>query len=227
MKEQEKDKTLGTSETPNASEMPEASETLENLIKAIWRYEPRTDKETWEKQQILCFMEKNPDCLLRSNRIAHLTASAWVVNPARTKVIMAYHRIYDSWAWLGGHADGEADLLKVALKEAEEECGLAAQSLKPVSQEIFSLETLTVDGHVKRGSWVPSHLHLNLTYLIEADDTLPLHHKDDENTSVRWFGLDEALAASTEPWMVEHVYKKLVERTRRIQASSSSPSSAS
>lgn len=87
-------------------------------------YQPWTDKETWEKQQILDFMEKNPDCLLRGNRIAHMTASAWVVNRQRTKVLMAYHKIYDSWAWLGGHADGEADLLQVAMKEACEEAGL-------------------------------------------------------------------------------------------------------
>ena len=155
---------------------------LETLMDEIRLYQPWTEKETWEKQQILDFMEKNPDCLFRGNRIAHMTASAWVVNRQRTKVLMAYHKIYDSWAWLGGHADGEADLLQVAMKEACEEAGLrpaaaadqgpdaAAGSLRPVRKEIFSLETLTVDGHVKRGSWVPSHLHLNLTYLLEADE---------------------------------------------------------
>lgn len=216
---------------------------LETLMDEIRLYQPWTDKETWEKQQILDFMEKNPDCLLRGNRIAHMTASAWVVNRQRTKVLMAYHKIYDSWAWLGGHADGEADLLQVAMKEACEEAGLrpadpilmtaglrpaaaepegraaadresaaAAGSLRPVREEIFSLETLTVDSHVKHGSWVPSHLHLNLTYLLEADEAEPLRINAEENTGVRWFLFEKALAASKEPWFVEHIYPKLIRK---------------
>ena len=206
---------------------------LKTLMDEIRLYQPWTDKETWEKQQILDFMEKNPDCLFRGNRIAHMTASAWVVNRQRSKVLMAYHKIYDSWAWLGGHADGEADLLQVAMKEACEEAGLrpanpilmkaglrpadqgpeaAAGSLRPVREEIFSLETLTVDGHMKHGSWVPSHLHLNLTYLLEADEAEPLRINADENTGVRWFLFEEALAASKEPWFVEHIYSKLIRK---------------
>lgn len=193
---------------------------LKTLMDEIRLYQPWTEKETWEKQQILDFMEKNPDCLFRGNRIAHMTASAWVVNRQRSKVLMAYHKIYDSWAWLGGHADGEADLLQVAMKEACEEAGLrpanpilmAAGSLRPVREEIFSLETLTVDGHVKHGSWVPSHLHLNLTYLLEADEEEPLRINAEENTGVRWFAFEEALAASKEPWFVEHIYSKLIRK---------------
>ena len=205
---------------------------LKTLMDEIRLYQPWTEKETWEKQQILDFMEKNPDCLFRGNRIAHMTASAWVVNRQRSKVLMAYHKIYDSWAWLGGHADGEADLLQVAMKEACEEAGLrpanpilmkaglrpadpplmAAGSLRPVREEIFSLETLTVDGHMKHGSWVPSHLHLNLTYLLEADEEEPLRINAEENTGVRWFAFEEALAASKEPWFVEHIYSKLIRK---------------
>ena len=193
---------------------------LKTLMDEIRLYQPWTEKETWEKQQILDFMEKNPDCLFRGNRIAHMTASAWVVNRQRSKVLMAYHKIYDSWAWLGGHADGEADLLQVAMKEACEEAGLRpanpilmkAGSLRPVREEIFSLETLTVDGHMKHGSWVPSHLHLNLTYLLEADEAEPLRINAEENTGVRWFAFEEALAASKEPWFVEHIYSKLIRK---------------
>ena len=193
---------------------------LKTLMDEIRLYQPWTEKETWEKQQILDFMEKNPDCLFRGNRIAHMTASAWVVNRQRSKVLMAYHKIYDSWAWLGGHADGEADLLQVAMKEACEEAGLRpanpilmkAGSLRPVREEIFSLETLTVDGHMKHGSWVPSHLHLNLTYLLEADEEEPLRINAEENTGVRWFAFEEALAASKEPWFVEHIYSKLIRK---------------
>ena len=120
---------------------------------------------------------------------------------------MAYHNIYDSWAWLGGHADGEEDLLKVALREVREESGV--QNSRPVTDGIFSLEVLTVDGHVKKGAYVSSHLHLNVTYLIEADEHDPVFIKPDENSGVGWFALDEAVAASSEAWYREHIYTKL------------------
>ena len=62
---------------------------------------------------------------------------------------------------------GETDLLSVAIWEVKEEAGIS--NVRPVSEEIFSLESLTVDGHVKKGNYVSSHLHLNITYLLEAD----------------------------------------------------------
>ena len=76
-----------------------------------------------------------------------------------------------------------------------------------MSEEIYSLEVLTVDGHEKRGAYVPSHLHLNVTYLLEADDTDALTVCEAENSGVRWFSLEDALKASAEPWFVERIYK--------------------
>lgn len=81
-----------------------------------------------------------------------------------------------------------------------EESGL--QHVRLVSPALYSIESLTVDGHEKRGQYVSSHLHLNLTWLVEADDTEPLTVKPDENSAVAWFALDEALTKSTEPWFV-------------------------
>ena len=95
----------------------------------------------------------------------------------------------------------------MALREAREETGL--KKVQPVSGKICSLEVLTVDGHEKHGAYVPSHLHLNVTYLLEADESEELHVCEEENSGVRWFTLDAALAASTEPWFVERIYKKL------------------
>jgi 8-oxo-dGTP pyrophosphatase MutT (NUDIX family) len=136
-----------------------------------------------------------------------MTASAWVVNRNRTKVLMVYHKIYDSWSWTGGHADGETDLLSVALREVTEETGI--RHVRPVSDKIFSLEVLTVDGHEKRGRYVPSHLHMNVTYLLEADDSEPLTVCEEENKAVAWFSLEDALKASSEPWFVARIYQKL------------------
>lgn len=185
------------------------------LTEQIRSYQPMNEQEERDKELILHCLETEKDIFTRANRLAHMTASAWIVNPERTKVLMAYHNIYHSWSWLGGHADGETDLLKVALKEAREESGI--YHVKPVSEKIYSLEVLTVDGHVKRGEYVSSHLHLNVTYLLQAEETDVLHIKEDENSNVGWFSLEDAVAASTEPWFQEHIYRKLNEKLVNIK----------
>ena len=182
---------------------------------AIAAYSPFNEQEAADKELILDFLQKNPDAFYRTNRIAHMTASAWVVNPARDRVLMVYHNIYDSWSWTGGHADGEENLAAVALREVREETGV--RSARLLSEGIFSLESLTVDGHEKHGNYVPSHLHLNVTYLLEADDSDPLTVCEEENSGVRWFTLDGALEASTEPWFVQRIYGKLNEKLRKAQ----------
>ena len=184
------------------------------LTEAIRAFRPENEQEEADKKGILAFLAANENAFTRDNIIAHMTASAWVVNHDRTKVLMVYHRIYDSWSWTGGHADGEENLLAVALREVTEETGVS--SVTPVSDDIFSLEILTVDGHEKHGSYVPSHLHMNVTYLLEADEEEPLTVCEDENKGVAWFGLDEALSASSEPWFVQRIYRKLNEKLRKL-----------
>lgn len=184
------------------------------LKKQLMEYRPFNEQEERDRSLILHCLDTQPDLYTRENRVAHLTASAWIVNHDRTKVLMAYHNIYQSWSWLGGHADGEQDLLSVALREAREESGV--QHIQPVTDDIYSIEILTVDGHVKRGEYVSSHLHLNITYLLEADETDPLFVKADENSGVRWFALDDAIAACTEPWMQKHIYTKLNKKLRTL-----------
>ena len=182
----------------------------EKLLEKIRDYVPVNEQEMRDRQLICDWIMAHEDAFLRGNPVAHMTASAWVVSPDRQQVLMVYHNIYDSWSWLGGHADGETDLLAVAMREVCEESGL--NKVTPVSEEIFSLEILTVDGHVKKGVYVPSHLHLNITYLLEADPSGALSVKPDENSGVCWFTPEDALKMSTEPWFVEHVYKKLIRK---------------
>ena len=115
---------------------------------------------------------------------------------------------------MGGHADGERDLMQVALRETREESGL--ENLRLGDPHIFSLETLTVDGHVKRGVYVSSHLHLNVTYLLEADPRDPIRVKPDENSAVAWFPVTEVASRVSEPWMQERIYNKLMEKVRKL-----------
>lgn len=182
------------------------------LYELIKNYDPANTQEECDKKQMLQFMEQNLNYLVRENQIAHFTASIWTVNKERTKTLMVYHNIYDSWSWIGGHADGEEDLCAVAMRELQEETGV--KHAKLVSDEILSLETLTVDGHVKRGKYVPSHLHFNVTFLAEADEEEELVVNVDENQAVKWWTFEEALQVSNEPWMIERVYKKLIEKSK-------------
>ena len=180
------------------------------LLEELEQYRPWNEQEERDRTELLRRLRSGEDLYTRDNSAGHLTASAWVVSPDRRRVLMAYHNIYDSWSWLGGHADGDRDLLAVAAREVREESGLTA--VRPVSRSIYSVEILTVDGHEKRGAYVSSHLHLNVTYLLEADPADPVRCKPDENSRVGWFGLEEAVAASSEPWFRERVYRKLNEK---------------
>ena len=176
------------------------------LWKQLERYTPYNEQEERDRALLRALREEE-NVFTRENDRMHMTASAWVTNEAHDGVLMAYHNIYDSWAWLGGHADGEEDLLAVALREVREESGV--KHARPASENIFSLEVLTVDGHEKRGAYVSSHLHLNVTYLLIADDSDALTVKPDENSGVRWFTPEGAIEASSEPWFRERIYKKL------------------
>lgn len=181
--------------------------TRDDILNDIERYKPFNEQEEKDKEFIINAIKNNENIFSRDNKVMHMTASAWVVDKTKTKVLMCYHNIYNSWSWLGGHADSECDLLSVAIREVKEESSL--KEVIPVSSDIFSLEVLTVDGHVKRGQYVSSHLHLNITYLLQADENEVLHIKEDENKGVKWFKKEEALKASSEPWFVSNIYSKL------------------
>lgn len=185
---------------------------MASLFDNIKKYKPSNLQEEYDKEQMLQFMERYDEYLERENQIAHFTASMWTVNKERTKTLMVHHNLYNSWSWIGGHADGMEDLCAVALKELQEETGI--KHAKLVSEDIFSLETLTVNGHIRKGIWVPSHLHFNLTYLAEAEEKEELIVQECENSAVQWWTFEEALRVSTEPWMVENIYKKLIEKSR-------------
>ena len=182
------------------------------LLDALNRFRPCNEQEETDKKQILSLLSSEQDLYTRDNPVAHLTASSWVVSPDRKQVLLVYHNLYRSWSWMGGHADGERDLLAVALREVREESGVSAV---PVCDQLFSVEILPVSGHEKRGEYVSSHLHMNVTFLLEANPSAPIRSKPDENSRVAWFTLDGAVAASSEPWMRDRIYRKLNEKLRK------------
>ena len=149
---------------------------LEELKEKIENYKPYNEQEKQDKKVMLDYINNFDNILTRENEFGHFTASSWVVNNQRTKVLMIYHNIYNSWTWTGGHADGEHDLLGTAVRELKEETGVT--NVKVLKPDIFSLENICVNGHVKRGKYVSSHVHLNLTYLLEVDEKETLQISD-------------------------------------------------
>lgn len=183
-----------------------------NLKEQIEEYIPYNEQEEKDKQTMLQYINTFNNVLTRENEFGHFTASSWVVNKERTKILMIYHNIYQSWAWPGGHADGESNLLNVAIREVKEETGV--NQVKMLSNDIFSLEIVGVDGHVKRGSYVSSHVHLNVTYLLEVDEKEALTIKEDENSGVKWIKIEEIEKASNEKWVREKIYRKLNDKLK-------------
>ncbi len=183
------------------------------LKEMIERYVPYNEQEENDKEMMLEYIRTFKDVLTRENRMCHFTASNWIVNKERTKVLMIHHNIYKSWAWTGGHADGDSNLLHVALKEAEEETGL--KNLKLLSNGIYGIQIVTVDSHVKRGKFVPSHLHLDCCFLLEADEEEVLRIKEDENSGVQWIDIDKAVEVTKEEKM-KPIYRKLNEKLAEL-----------
>lgn len=183
------------------------------LRQTIYNYVPGCEQEVQDRRLMLEFLERNPDALLRSNRVAHFTASSWIVDTTGKQTILVYHTLYDSWSWTGGHADGDADLLAVALREAREETGLV--QIEPVHSSPMSLEVITVEGHQKHGDYISAHIHLNLTYLLQAPLDQPIRICLEENQGVRWVERNRAISLSTEPKMIP-IYQKLEQRTTQM-----------
>lgn len=178
-----------------------------NLMKTLKNYKPKNEQESNDLKAMLSFIEKNDDYLERDNLIAHFTSSAIVMNENFDKVLFAHHNIYNSWSWVGGHNDGVEDCLEVAIKETKEETGL--EKLKVFTEEIAGIDIIYVMPHIKKGKYISDHLHLNLTYILIADELDNLKIKPDENSGVKWINIKKLDEVVTEPRMIP-IYKKII-----------------
>ena len=179
-------------------------------VQEIESFSPACEQEARDRELILSYVRPDPAvALTRESALAHMTASSMIFNPSMDRVLMAFHKLYQSWAWTGGHADGDGDLLAVALREAQEETGI--RCVRPLSPDIFTLDVLPVWGHVKRGAYVSTHLHLNVSYAFIAPEDQALHAKPDENEGVRWVEIARLADFVAEPDMLP-IYGRLIRR---------------
>lgn len=150
--------------------------------------------------ETISFVREHEDCLLRTQLKGHLTGSAWVVDSSRQKTLLTHHRKLDKWLQLGGHADGDPDLLNVALREAEEESGLT--KLRVVTPELFDVDRHLIPARKDE----PEHWHFDLRFTIEADPAEPLVVTN-ESKDLAWVDVDQVTSLNPEESMARMVRK--------------------
>ena len=183
------------------------------LLEFLQNYQSFDEEEEAERQEIIQFMQAFGDKAYdRDNLVGHFSASAWIVNKERTKVLMIYHNMFNTWAWVGGHADGDKDLLHVALKETAEETGLT--DVNPVFETPIDVNMMVVHNHYKRGKFVPRHLHPNIVFLLEADENAPIRKKEDENSGVKWIAFDDVKNYVTNEYTIVY-YDRIIKKMKR------------
>lgn len=187
------------------------------FLEQIEMFVPNGIQEETDKRLILEYIRMFPDTILaRENTLVHMTSSGFVLTPGLEKALFVHHNIYQTWAWTGGHADGETDLLAVAAREVQEETGV--RKIEPLGEGIAALDLLTVQGHFKKGAYVAPHLHISVAYVFLAAEREEKHFrkKEDENSGVQWIPVEEIAAFAKEPHMIP-IYEKLLRRAREIR----------
>ncbi len=149
------------------------------------------------------FVEAEPGCLLRSCVPGHLTGSAWIVDAARGRTLLTHHLKLEKWLQLGGHADGDGDLLAVALREGTEESGLTR--LRAVSAEIFDVDRHRIPARKSD----PAHWHYDLRFMIEGDPSEPLVRAANESKELAWVDVARVTELNAEESMARMVRKTL------------------
>ena len=157
------------------------------LLQKITDYNPEFEEEVEFRVSFLDFINTYPDCFERSLEIGHITGSAWIVNRARSKALLTHHKKLNRWLQLGGHADGDPDIINVATKEAVEESGL--KSLRLLSETIFDIDIHTIPARKSD----PEHLHYDVRFLFEADEKEPFIVSEESN-NLGWVSLEELIS---------------------------------
>jgi len=153
----------------------------QELLNLLRRHRTRFMDEAGYIRRAIAFVEQHEDIFYRELWPAHVTGSAWVVSPDRESVLMLHHRKLDQWFQPGGHADGDNDVLRVALRETSEETGVDPAHIRLVDDAVFDVDIHTILASHE----APRHEHIDIRFLVEIDDSLPLPGSD-ESHDVLW-----------------------------------------
>jgi len=157
----------------------------QQLLTLLQNYRSPFNVEAGYVARMRRFIQQNPNCFAREMWPGHITGSAWVVNPQRDKVLLMHHRKLGQWFQFGGHADGNPNIEQVALRETQEETGLPIEEIKLVNRNIFDIDIHTVPAN----NSVPEHIHFDIRFLVEIDDSIPVPGND-ESHQILWVPLE-------------------------------------
>jgi 8-oxo-dGTP pyrophosphatase MutT (NUDIX family) len=177
------------------------------LLQLLDRHSTRFMEEAAFVAKTRAYVLAHEDCFYRELWPGHVTGSAWVVSPDRRRALLLHHRKHDQWFQPGGHADGDADILRVALRETSEETGLDPSHIRLVSKEVFDVDVHTIPESV-RG---PRHEHYDIRFLVEMDDDLEIPGND-ESHDVLWVPLHDVPRFNN-----NRSTFRMVEKTRRLR----------
>ena len=170
------------------------------LLQLLRTYRKNWPAETKMADRLIDFVEANRDCFERSLAIGHVTGSAWIVNPAGTHVLLTHHRKLDMWLQLGGHADGNSDILDAAMREAHEESGL--ESIAAVSPLIFDIDIHLIPA----GKSELAHYHHDIRFALQATGTQD-YIVSDESHDLAWVNIERLAEVTTEESMLRMAHK--------------------
>ena len=171
-----------------------------SLLLRLENYQPSTPEETQFKQQTIEFIQHNPDCFERSLLTGHITGSAWIVDKSRQFTLLTHHRKLNKWFQTGGHCDGDSDVINVAMKEAMEETGLT--NIQAINTTIFDIDI----HEIPERKGVPTHLHYDVRFLLEADMNEPLIVSS-ESSDLAWIELSKISQFNDSQSIMRMVFK--------------------
>lgn len=168
------------------------------LLEKLDEYRGRHPSESVVVERFERFIEAHENCFHRECAPGHITGSAWVLDPAGERTLLTHHRKLDRWLQLGGHSDGEAHTMNVALREAEEESGL---EVAVMDERIFDVDVHPIPA---RGD-EPEHYHYDIRFLLQArNETFVV---TEESKALKWVGAGEVVELTAEESVLRMVRK--------------------
>lgn len=160
------------------------------LLSLLSQYKP-TPQEIVAKERIITFVQQYPDCFERTQTHGHITASAWLLNNKKTHALLMHHAKLNMWVQLGGHCDGNPNVLEVAIKEAQEESGIT--NIAPVHEHIFDIDVHLIPETIKE----KAHYHYDVRFLLQVTSN-EAFVKNNESTELRWINKNPRMLPTQE-----------------------------
>lgn len=191
-----------------------------DLAYELMEYESFDDQELGDKNLFLEYMKLYTDqnitpkvshLLTKENKFAHFTASAFVTNKDKTKLLMVHNNVFNGWSYPSKHTSGEEDLLLVVTDEVKK---ITGQTVKILNDFIFSIQAIPIPSYIIDNEYVSPHIHLDVVFLLEMDDTDSFTFNTNTIKNIKWVSMKNILNGNNEDIVdfLKPVHLKLVKR---------------